>query len=310
MSAYEPDELVVVRSRFYSGSYAGAIQEADSVLADTDLVSTLRDSYIVRSYLALGDYKAADSFLAKNALNNPDLQPLRCLLDIKLGKKDSAINALDLLSESADKLGVPGKCNAAIAYLSVGNIKSALRLVHKGESLEELALSVIGLLRIDRFDLAEKSLAKMAEQDDDDALVVVTKIWVYLAKGFAGGKGSNDMFQEVSDSINELIEKNGKSSMMLDLMACAEMRNGNFGEALKILKEARSLNASQDSKFGEVSLFNTMVALTHAEPVVRANASSRDQVISEMGKLYPEHTYFSEYARLSDMFEACSQKYA
>jgi predicted Zn-dependent protease len=308
MSLYEPDELVVVRSRFYSGNYQGAIQEADQVLADSELIGTLRDAYIIRSHLALGNLKAADALLSKLSPSNPDLQPLKILLDLKAGKKD-ALNALDILTDSPDALGIVGKCNAAVAYLSVGNIKSALRLVHKGDSLEELALSVIGLLRIDRPDLAEKSLAKMAEQDDDDALSQVAKIWVHLSKGFTVNKGNNEGFQEVSDSVNELIEKNGKSPALLDLMACAEIRNGNYGEALKILKEVRALSSNSDLKIGEVTLYNSLVALTHADPVPKG-ASVRDQVIGEMAKIYPDHAYFAEHSRLDELFERTAQKYA
>ena len=54
MSLYEPDELFSLRSSFYIGAYANALNEADSVVADTQTLQDLRDTYIQRAHLACG----------------------------------------------------------------------------------------------------------------------------------------------------------------------------------------------------------------------------------------------------------------
>jgi hypothetical protein len=63
---YEPDELYVLRSRFYSGNYAQALSEAQSVVADSDSLTKLRDSLVLRSFVAQGDLKQAQRLLSSS----------------------------------------------------------------------------------------------------------------------------------------------------------------------------------------------------------------------------------------------------
>jgi coatomer subunit epsilon len=298
---YEPDELYVLRSRFYSGNYAQALSEAQSVVADSDSLTKLRDSLVLRSFVAQGDLKQAQRLLSSS--------PAATLyVTHKLGNSNKAEIESQLENVRLDD--AMDKVFAALVYLELGNVKMAMKAVHGGESLEEMAITVLGLLKVDRVDLAEKTLAKMAAVDDDDVLVQIAKIWTSLYKGFAKG---NEEFQEVCDSLNELMDKNGKTSLLLDLHAAAEMRNGNFAEAIKVLKESRSTAIAAGLKSGSVTLFNSLVTLTHIDP--KAAQSNPDQptlfhhVLEELKKTYPQHPYFEQRKSLEGLFDQTASKY-
>jgi tetratricopeptide (TPR) repeat protein len=199
---------------------------------------------------------------------------------------------------------------AALLYLELGNVKQALRSVHGGESLEEIAISVLGLLKVDRVDLAEKTLAKMTEVDDDDTIVQLAKAWVNLHKGF--GKQSEKV-QDVLDSIHEMIEKNGKTAFLLELLAATEIRNGNYSEAIKILKEARSTAISTGVKPGTATLFNTLVTLNHLDPNTARSSDQPglfDHVKDELKKTYPNHPYFEKISALESLFDRSGSRYS
>jgi hypothetical protein len=110
-----------------------------------------------------------------------------------------------------------------------------------------------------------------------------------------------------------LMDKNGKTSLLLDLHAAAEMRNGNFAEAIKVLKESRSTAIAAGLKSGSVTLFNSLVTLTHIDP--KAAQSNPDQptlfhhVLEELKKTYPQHPYFEQRKSLEGLFDQTASKY-
>ena len=142
------------------------------------------------------------------------------------------------------------RVNAALVFLEFGNVKNALKIVYRGESLGELALSVLGFLRIDRADLAEKLLARMVELDDDDSICQIAGLWIALSKPLVKK-------DELLTAMAELIEKNGKSPMLLEYEACVQIQDRNYSEVLKLLKEARALSSSHCMKSSDVTLYNS-----------------------------------------------------
>ena len=52
----------VLRSRFYTGNYGGVLQEANQVVADSDSLRILRDSFVLRTQIAMEQCKKVDSY--------------------------------------------------------------------------------------------------------------------------------------------------------------------------------------------------------------------------------------------------------
>jgi len=184
--------------------------------------------------------------------------------------------------------------------LELGSIKNALKMVHKCESLEELALTVLGLLRIDRLDLAEKRLDKMAEIDDDDAISQIARLWCTLSKPLAKK-------DDILVAIAELIEKNGSSPMLLEFQACVQLQDGNYTEALKILKEARNLAISLNQP-RNVTLFNSLTATNFLESSGGLQISQH--ITQELQQLYPDHHYFEDARNFDDLFSRAASRWA
>ena len=73
---------------------------------------------------------------------------------------------------------------ASQIFTEEGMYKEALQLLSgKNKSLERLLVKIHILLRINRDDLAKKTLRSMEEIDDDDPLTTLAKAQLYLTHG-------------------------------------------------------------------------------------------------------------------------------
>jgi hypothetical protein len=210
----EPEELYLLRGRFHAGNYKGAVEEAANVVADTEELQIYRDLLLLRSKIALGDARGVLKQLASTS--KPALQAVKMLASISIAS-DSEKEALgrsveDLVAaHGGESASLMLRIAAALCFLELGNVKAALRLARKEESLEELSLEVVGFLKIDRIDLAEKVLKKMKDADDDDACTQMASIWVALASS------TSSNLSESTDTLNELAERyGGRTSLVRD----------------------------------------------------------------------------------------------
>lgn len=97
----------------------------------------------------------------------------------------------------------------------------------------ELCVAALAFQGINRMDLAAKKIGAMQSLDDDDALCQITNCWI------AGD--SPALLQEGSNLLGELIEKFGKTELLLETLGVIHIRQKNFGEAMKNFKEARGV---------------------------------------------------------------------
>ena len=109
-------------------------------------------------------------------------------------------------------------------------------------------------LKLDRMDLASKTMKSMADIDDDDALTLLVQAWVYIAQG--GEKTTEALYQ-----LQELVEKFGSSVNVLNLMAVCQIHQRNYAEAFGYLKQARSTALQAKQKVHPDTLINTVVVL-------------------------------------------------
>lgn len=106
-------------------------------------------------------------------------------------------------------------------------------------------------LRIFRVDLAQKQLKTMKSLDEDSALTMLATAWVHMAPGQAKA-------QEAVYIYEELIDKYGSSTMLLNGLAVSKMHLGLFEEAEVALQEALTKNGSDPD-----TLANLIVVAHH-----------------------------------------------
>lgn len=123
-----------------------------------------------------------------------------------------------------------------------------------------MALTVQIYLKMQRLDLAQKELEAMQGMDDDSSLTQLATTWVYLCMG-------KQKYQEAAYIYQELADKCGTSSTLLNGLAAANIRLGKYEDALKQLQKAVKLEGGLDG-LAETStvteiLINLLVCATH-----------------------------------------------
>ena len=129
---------------------------------------------------------------------------------------------------------------SAILYSHANNIKDALKSLKNPKTMEHHALLVQLYLKMDRHDLAMKELKILKTKDEDACLTQLATAWTNL---YIGGTKC----QEASYIYEELIDKFGGSSILLNGLAVSKMHQGLFEEAENTLQEALTKVISSDN---------------------------------------------------------------
>jgi len=235
----EPDELFTVRTLFWLGSYQTCINEATSNKQIPASCNNERKEYLYRSFLALGQGDVVTSEI-KDTPNTPT--GLRSILYFAqylearasgADKKDLALKVMGLVGSDAGESAInkTAQVIAATVCIYEDNIKEAFSILKNGSSLEQHALLVNMYIKVDRIDLAQKQLKVMKELDEDSTMTMLTMATIYTCLG-------KEKATEAVYIYEELIDKYGSSSSLLNGLACGKMQIGAFDEAESSLKEA------------------------------------------------------------------------
>jgi len=279
------------------------------VVADTEELQIYRDLLLLRSKIALGDARGVLKQLASTS--KPALQAVKMLASISIAS-DSEKEALgrsveDLVAaHGGESASLMLRIAAALCFLELGNVKAALRLARKEESLEELSLEVVGFLKIDRIDLAEKVLKKMKDADDDDACTQMASIWVALASS------TSSNLSESTDTLNELAERyGGRTSLILQLLGAVEMKKRDFAAAMKCFVEARSLALSNGETVPASVLLNSLVSIRQLEGVSAAPSQGMSaKISSEFESTHPSSSFFGTLQTASEAFDRAASNFS
>lgn len=87
-----------------------------------------------------------------------------------------------------------------------------------------------------RVDLAEKELKTMQKMDDDATITLLASCWINLFLG------TLEKIQEAISTFQEIIDKFGSTSILLNGQAICQMKLKKFEEAEKLLLEAMEKN--------------------------------------------------------------------
>ncbi|KAH9588430.1 hypothetical protein MS3_00005831 [Schistosoma haematobium] len=126
---------------------------------------------------------------------------------------------------------------AATIYLHLNMVEYALKTLNNGSDTYCNALTVQCLLHMNRCDLAGKAVRRMQTADEDSLAAQLAAALYYVKKG-------GDQLQESIHIYEELREKHGPSTLLLNGQAAALMGMNNWVEAEPVLQEAIDLDGN------------------------------------------------------------------
>jgi coatomer subunit epsilon len=181
----------------------------------------------------------------------------------------------------------------AQVLLLAGQTKEALQCVHLGSTMEHIALALQIYLKIERLDLAKKQLSLLRQADEDSILTQLSAVYVSLAAGSTGAP-------DAAHALNSLSEQYGASSLLLNLVACALMQQGDYATA-----EEKLIECLRDFP-SETSIPDTLVNLIGCS--VQQNKPFKDYV-SQLQNQNPTHGLCASIGRVNAAFDRESVKY-
>mmetsp|Transcript_30813 Transcript_30813/g.79615 ORF Transcript_30813/g.79615 Transcript_30813/m.79615 type:complete len:290 (-) Transcript_30813:143-1012(-) len=280
------DLLFPVRNSFYLGAFQAAINEASDLTEGlSEAEEQERDALVYRSYIGMGQYDLVLSEISDDA--STGLVAVKLLASYLSGRvdKDSALSTItDWLADPASNANPLVSIVAALVYCSEENYIDALRACHHGRSLEQMALSVQVLLKMDRVDQAEKQVRTMSNIDDDATLTQLAHAWTNLALGGQKVQDAQYIYQELGD-------RNNWTTPLYNGNAVCLMRMGNFDDAEKELLQAINKDAKDPD-----TIANLITCCVHlGKPTAR--------YMNQMKVIDPNHMVVKRFASSDEAFE-------
>ncbi len=113
--------------------------------------------------------------VADDAGTPAPLRAVRYLAAYHSGAREAAVASVEAaLADASLAVDPTVQTAAAYVFLGEGNTAAAAKVLRAPAGLEQLALAAHLYMRLDRPDLAERTLATMRAQDDEAALYTLT----------------------------------------------------------------------------------------------------------------------------------------
>jgi len=153
-------------------------------------------------------------------------------------------------------------------------------------------------LRLDRVDLAAKSVKAMQDIDDDDTLTQLSQSWLYIHQG-------GEKVTEASFILQELLEKFGPSDKVFNSLAVCQMHLRNYPQALQYLKQAREQSTKNKAPVSGETFVNSLICLQH----LRKSSDVMSKILAEFKSVYPNHSWFKKQEELERLFDKPASSY-
>ncbi|KMZ68582.1 Coatomer subunit epsilon-1 [Zostera marina] len=286
-----PDHLFGLRNSFYLGAYQSAINGSEIPnLSSEDIIE--RDTYVHRSYIALGSYQLVINEIDSSAPTALQAVKLLAMYLSFPENKEATIDSLqEWLGDAAIGSNPTLRLIAGIIYIHEKDYSEALKHTHSGGTMELNALNVQIYMKMHRLDHAEKQLRIMQQNDEDHTLTQLANAWLNLAVGGSKIQESYLIFQDFS-------EKYQMTGLVLNGKAVCCMHMGNFDEAESFLLEA----LNKDAKNAE-TLSNLIVCSLHL-------GKSSTRYLSQLKLSHPNHLLVERATAAEDNFERAIQAIA
>ena len=342
----EPDDLYTLRTCYYLGHYKLALEEGENISHRTMSanLATERLEFVTRANIANGTYSGTS--MPMNDGSTASLQMLHVLYLITTTTSSSSKNNDDTSSSRSsteefvhqiESLLSHNNTNnntnnmnmndvvtksyntdsslqlfAGYAFLHLGLLKEALQLqsVQFGISMEHIALKLQIYMKYDRLDLAKEQLQLMKQVDEDATLTVLCSAMIATMGGGVSGK---DGGEEAVYMYQTLSEQYGPSLMLLNGLAVAYMKCGNFEAAAVQIEEALT-NAMDDDSNSNGNGNGRVVAdcLVNAVAIYQnlGNVSKVESTLQTLKSKYGGHPYVSALNTVEQAFQRVCAQYA
>jgi len=289
------DELFDIKNAFYTGNYQTCINEAQKLKISDPELSLDRDVFMYRSYLALKKFRVVLEEVGPSS--KPLLKPLAMLATFMAnpGKREAIVSEVDsIMAGNVDVTNYVQLIVAATVYLGVDQPESALRVLHPSDNLECSALKIQALLAIHRPDLAKKELKVMQEKDEDATITQLSQAWTNMALG-------GDKIQEAYYIYQEMIDKLGATSMLLNGQAVTFLAQGKYSEAESALNEAMEKDPNNAD-----TLVNMIVLSQHQGKAPEVS----NRYLSQLKDMDPNHSFVMKLNKKEEDFDRMVKQYA
>ena len=206
------------------------------------------------------------------------------------GKKQGIVGQMQsLLAESASP---SVQLTASHVYLKAGLKKEALQCVSAAATMEHISMILQLYLTIDRLDLAQEQLQTLRRKDEDSVLAQLGSVYIALATG-------SSLAKDAVHTLGQLSEQYGPSILLLNLMACALLQQGQYAAAEQKLEQARQeFGAENDAD----TISNLIVAYQY-------QSKPTQELVQTLMQSHPTHFLAQGLTMVSGAFERESMKY-
>lgn len=252
------DEFYELRNALVLGNYHQVVSEAQQVkpqskkLEDIQLFNSDRDFIVAKAFIGLQQFDVAAGELRTST--KPALVAVRNLAlfhkELSAGRTEVAdAHVKDIAALLGDQPPNPALADVAAVACSASLVKrdvaASLRISMTWAAaldaatatrhvLELRALTVDGLLRLNRVEAADKEVQAMKAVDDDAILTILSGVAVAIRQGHA----KVDKFREALNGLQEVIGRCCVTVPLLNMQAICYLGQGKATEAERCLLEA------------------------------------------------------------------------
>lgn len=212
------------------------------------------------------------------------------------------LSQIDSDEQDADKIysNIVWRLCAATVYYNEALYENALHALYTAASvwcdLESLAMQLQCFLKINRVDLAKKSLAKMQEKDDDATLTQLATAWINIELG-------GEKLQDAYYILQDFCDKFTPTSLLLNGQAVCFIAQEKYEEADGGL--ANSLDKDPNNLD---TLINMLVLTQHQNTPGKLNEDI-GRYLSQIKDLHPRCQLVADLERKEQEFDRLTLKY-
>ncbi|CEG37255.1 coatomer subunit [Plasmopara halstedii] len=290
----EPDELFTLKNHVWTGNYANALSEGSMLNHLGEALRNERDVYVYRAQLALGNIALVLRSIPDGGNTPIALSAVKLWATYLSGRGDKEMIDLTLKEWLADPTSGENTHLLLIAgqiFSREGKYSDALSALTRGGSLEHMLYIVHLYLQMDRIDLAQKMVAEMKRIEEDSTLTQLAHAWCLTVQG-------GDKADEATLHFQELADRFGSSTLLINGMAVAFMALKNYVEAERLLLEAIGNDSTNED-----TLINLITVSAHL-------SKPTHQYIEQLQKVAPSSLWLTKYALLDREFSELAATYA
>eukprot|EP00052_Salpingoeca_macrocollata_P008136 m.64729 g.64729 ORF g.64729 m.64729 type:complete len:427 (+) comp16447_c1_seq1:1801-3081(+) len=288
------DVLFQVRNALYIGNYQVCINEAQKLKAPTPEIAEEKDVLMYRAMVAQGKYAMVKGDITSSS--SSALQAVKRLALYLHKPTDKAAAVEEAKKQMDDGMSLTNPTVAlvnAMIFMNEERYDDGLRCLHQSTVLDNMALAVQIMLKMDRVDLARKELKRMQGVDEDSTITQLSLAWVNLASG-------GEKLQEAYYIFQEMADKFGPTPTLLNGQAACYMLQGKYDDVEGLLQTA----LEKDSGNPE-----TLINLASVTQFLGKAPEVSQRYINQLVDTFPKHPFVVALHEKEEHFGVCASQF-